>query len=165
MNALLICLALVGVDLQARVPNEQPGVCWWACADSILGTKLVTQVQVSGFGRDDGADLNSVSVLCFLNGIEWTEVGIGHFYKSEPELVIATIDPYWGKGGGCHAVVVLGIRHRTVWRRSGNRMFETRVREVVMYDPNEPAVNQVLPWSEFTKIFKCGTLVRKPDVR
>jgi hypothetical protein len=155
----VLVLCLLGGDLTQRVSNENPGVCWWACADSILGTDLKSESLLTGVGRDDGASKTDIDAVCAKYKLRSSRIDLAETQRrvSKGKCVIVTHSPWppcKDLKNPAHAVVLLDIKYKTV--RVNRRQSYTTPVSVVYYDPNVPDKTCVDSWSAFVSTFRFG---------
>ena len=160
MKTFLIWFALAcqcaGADyLTVKVSNADPGVCFWACADSVLRSagkesNLKQTVLLTGIGRDNGADMLSIYLLTKAQGNTLTFVTPNQLWKN-PKHVIVTMAP-WTSPTNAHAVVLVNC-YSTYAGRNRYSHF------VTYYDPNEPEVHLVMSWYKFRQLAQFGYII------
>ena len=157
VNSLVLLVSLIcAAPLEARVPNNANGICYWSCVDSVLGTNLVNVVMSTGIGRDDGADEKSIDVL--FEAFEIRKLTALTVAGAESQVkanrpVIAICQP-WTLAETCHAIVLLEVRTVRVSRRSYQK-------QVIYFDPNYPSQNRVMSWSVFATKYRVGHILEK----
>jgi hypothetical protein len=157
MIQLVLLVSLISVaPLQARVPNNQHGICYWSCVDSVLGTDLVSTVLLTGIGRDDGADEKAIDVMFEAFEIRKLTALTTAGAESQVESnipVIAIMQP-WTTTETCHAIVMLDVRTVRTSRKSYQK-------QLIYYDPNYPKQNRIMSWSAFAAKYRVGHILEK----
>ncbi len=155
VNSIVLLVGLLGSDLQARVENTkkpETGRCWWACADSVLGTNMMGTVQLTGVGRDFGAWPEDIRIVCEVHNVTVSpDLTLAQAERLAPTIpVIANVT--WGEE--CHAIVMLDVQTVRVNRK-------TTQKRVKYYDSNYPKQTRYMPWSKFASLYQTGHTVEK----
>lgn len=154
VNTVVLLVGLLGIDLQYRVPNDDVhGQCYWACTDSICGTRTMDLSLATGVGLD-GAKPEDIEFMCWVFGIKKLEMLTVQSFEEKVEggtPVIALMQP-WNPQNQCHAIIGLDVQ----WVRK-NRVLYKRVK---YYDPNH-VENQYMAWDDFVKKFRRGHILEK----
>lgn len=150
----LVCTtsALSADYLSVKVPNADPGVCFWACADSVLRSagkesNLKRTVLLTGIGRDHGADMLAIYLLTTAQGNKLGFVPPSKLWN-HPKQVIVTMQP-WNTPTNAHAIVLINCYSTQVGRRQYAHF-------ATYYDPNHPDTYHVMSWSKFRQLAKYG---------
>ncbi len=179
-RTLMLWCVLVGVASAAelaphnRVSNTQPGVCFWACLESVGRQQAVStvhglrdDVMRSGIGRDYGARPYEIQYWAARRGFSILKIkpqprdGL-RYRTNNGQLVIATCADWFGGSDNpnhddSHAVVVLHISEEPYVATDGNGQAITDY-WVTYYDPNSP-YDMILPWQAFGPRYAEGHVV------
>lgn len=157
---------------QHRVANVAPGVCFWACLESVGRQQAVAstyglrdEVVSTGIGRDLGARPFEIRYWSMRRGFSILKIKPqpldGLRYRTDGgQLVIATCRNWFGardpNHDGSHAVVVLSVSEHPFTYVDGNgRQFHDFW--VTYYDPN--VGDMLLPWHTFADRYVEGHVV------
>lgn len=154
----IVLVALFGANLENRIQNDSTtGVCWWCCADSVLGTDMTVKVMQTGIGRDHGAHQVEITYWCYKYDVKQTatkNIGFVEQLVRADELVIVTVRPWLN---ATHAIVPLEIMNVRVNGRI--------VKGISYFDPNFASETKYMSWSDFKRLFCEAHILERKNVR
>lgn len=160
-----------------RIPNAEPGVCMWACLESVGRQQRIEalyglrdDVLITGLGRDGGAPGYMIAYWAGRRGFTAQRIApqdhAGLRYRTERgQLVIATCKHWFGHEDrelSSHAVVVLHVTPEPVADTDGHG--RTYIDHwVTYYDPNHPT-DMTVPWKPFAAKYVEGHVLEPLNV-
>lgn len=153
-----------------RVENRPPGLCWWACAESIGKQaeipslhKLCDVVQAE-YGVS-GAGVLEINFWAWFKGfnVQYMHpetIEVMRTRCAENNYVIATLYPWTETSEQAHAIIVLSVSE-TQYVDTDGKGVQYRDHWVTIFDPNSPEQDWVIPWHQFIRCHKHSHIIMK----